>query len=71
MCHFEHPKGRHFLSVEKQEFNKALSLVRIAVENAFGSLHNKWTYIAFSKALLGWRNLSQITGQITLRLQPD
>ena len=33
--------------------------------------HEQWFRYEKLKALLGWRNLSQITGQITLRLQLD
>jgi DDE superfamily endonuclease len=63
MCPFEHPKGRHYLTPEKQAFNKALAQVRISVENAFGSLHNKWTYTAFSGGLVA--GLQPVAAQFT------
>jgi hypothetical protein len=44
-------KGRRFLPSGKQAFNKGLSTVRIAVENAFGIVQKLWTYTAFGKGL--------------------
>lgn len=35
----------------QQAFNKSLSTVRIAIENAFGIVQKLWTYTAFSKSL--------------------
>lgn len=34
-----------------EEFNNRLSSVRIAVKNAFGNVHNQWTYMAFDSTL--------------------
>ena len=48
---FTHPRGRRYLSREKQDFNRSLATVRIAVENAFGQTQQLWTYTAFSKGL--------------------
>jgi DDE superfamily endonuclease len=50
-CPFEHPRGRRFLNRQQQAFNKALSSVRIAVEQAFGDIQVQWTYTAFAKGL--------------------
>jgi DDE superfamily endonuclease len=50
-CPFKHPYGRRYLSRAQQEFNRSLSTVRIAVEQAFGDVQVQWTYTAFSKAL--------------------
>jgi DDE superfamily endonuclease len=50
-CPFEHPKGRRYLGAKEQAFNRALSSVRIAVEQAFGNIQVQWTYTAFSKGL--------------------
>jgi hypothetical protein len=43
--------GRRHLSYEQQRFNAHLASVRIAVEQSFGEIHNRWTYTAFGKAL--------------------
>jgi DDE superfamily endonuclease len=50
-CPFKHPQGRRHLTHAEQHFNKALSTVRIAVEQAFGDIQVQWTYTAFGKGL--------------------
>jgi hypothetical protein len=50
-CPFKHPQGRCHLTHAEQHFNKALSTVRIAVEQAFGDIQVQWTYTAFGKGL--------------------
>src|SRR5271168_1088711 len=53
---FTDPRGRRWLPLEKQRFNKALSSVRIAVEQSFGRTQVLWTYTAFHKGLTaGWQ----------------
>ena len=53
---FEDACGRRWLPANKQSWNKALSLVRIAVKQSFGRIQVLWTYIAFSKGLIaGWQ----------------
>jgi hypothetical protein len=55
-CPFTDPRGRHWLPKEQQRFNKALSSVRIAVEQSFGRTQVLWTYTAFNKGLTaGWQ----------------
>lgn len=51
MAPFTHPRGRRYLPEDQQAFNKALSSVRIAVENCFGKTQQLFSYTAFSKAL--------------------
>ena len=48
---FEDSRGRRWLPANKQSWNKALSSVRIAVEQTFGHTQVLWTYTAFSKGL--------------------
>jgi DDE superfamily endonuclease len=50
-CPFKHPQGRRHLTHAEQHFNKALSTVRIAVEQAFRDIQVQWTYTAFGKGL--------------------
>jgi hypothetical protein len=50
-CSFLDPRSRHYLPTDKREFNRVLSSVRIAVEQAFGQTHQLWTYTAFSDSL--------------------
>lgn len=38
-CPWAHPQGRQLLLPEERAWNKALSSTRIAVEQAFGSVH--------------------------------
>jgi nuclease HARBI1 len=53
---FIDPRGRRWLSKDKKRFNKALSSVRIAVEQSFGRTQVLWTYTAFNKGLTaGWQ----------------
>jgi nuclease HARBI1 len=53
---WEDPRGRRWLPQDKQNFNKALSSVRIAVEQCFGCTQVLWTYTAFNKGLTaGWQ----------------
>jgi hypothetical protein len=55
-CPFEDPRGRRWLPDDKKAFNKALSSVRIAVEQSFGRTQVLWTYTAFNKGLTaGWQ----------------
>ena len=41
---FNHPNGHGYLSGPKQAFNGHLASARIAMENAFGDLTNRFTY---------------------------
>ena len=50
-CPFEQLQGRRSLLQDKKDFNKALSSVRIAVEQAFGGIQVNWTYTTFAKGL--------------------
>jgi DDE superfamily endonuclease len=53
---FEDACGRHWLPANKKAWNKALSSVRIAVEQSFGRTQVLWTYTAFNKGLTaGWQ----------------
>src|SRR5438045_4854772 len=53
---WEDPHGHQWLPPDKAAFNRALSSVRIAVEQSFGCTHVLWTYTAFNKGLTaGWQ----------------
>src|SRR5438045_5324318 len=53
---WEDPHGRQWLPPDKAAFNRALSSVRIAVEQSFGHTQVLWTYTAFNKGLTaGWQ----------------
>jgi hypothetical protein len=52
-------RARRWLSKDKLRFNKALSSVRIAVEQSFGRTQVLWTYTAFNKGLTaGWQPIA-------------
>ncbi len=50
-CPYKHPYSRRYLTTQEQDFNQALSSVRIAIEQAFGDIQIQWTYTAFAKGL--------------------
>jgi hypothetical protein len=50
-------QGRRFLSSRQQAFNRSLSTVCIAVENAFSMVQRLWTYTAFGKSLSAGKQL--------------
>jgi nuclease HARBI1 len=54
-CPFTDPRGRVFLSPKEKAFNKALSSIRVSVEQVFGQTQELWTYNAFEKALTAGR----------------
>jgi len=58
LCPWKDRRGRRWLAPEMRAFNRRLSSVRIAVENAFGQVQQSWTYTAYSKALkMKWQPL--------------
>ena len=53
---WEDPRGHQWLPIEKKCWNRALSSVRIAVEQAFSRTQVLWTYTAFHKGVeAGWQ----------------
>jgi len=54
---FTHARGRRYLSRRRQDFNRSLATVRIAVENAFRQTQQLWTYTAFLKGLSSGKQL--------------
>ncbi len=50
-CPWTDPRGRRFLPADKQAWNRALSSVRISVEQGFGRTQCLWTYTAYAKGL--------------------
>ena len=56
---FTDPRGQRWLPYEQQRFNKALSSVRISVEQSFDRTQVLWTYTAFSKGITaGWQPIA-------------